>query len=51
MAFHGDQYVSDVHWSNAQQGWDGIAVVEEMCLYQDEYKEIENNSALEPHDM
>lgn len=51
VAFHGDQYASDVHWSNAQKGWDGIAVVEEMCIYEEEFKHIEANTALTPLDM
>lgn len=33
VAFFGDQYTSDVHWSNgAHANWHGIAVIEEMML-------------------
>ena len=24
VAFFGDQYTSDCHWSNSVEGWDGI---------------------------
>ena len=35
IVFHGDQWVSDVHWSNSCESWDGIAVVEEFCAAPD----------------
>ena len=30
IAFHGDQYASDIYWSNQLPNWDGIAVIEEI---------------------
>jgi len=47
VAFFGDQYTSDVHWSNgAHANWHGIAVIEEMMLQED----FEGVSHLEPLD-
>ncbi len=33
VAFFGDQYITDVHASSSNPGWDGFAVVEELSLY------------------
>ncbi len=33
VAFFGDQYITDVHASSSNPGWDGIAVIEELSLY------------------
>ena len=41
VAFFGDQYTSDAHWGNQNDGWNGIAVIEEIML-QPDYKEIED---------
>ena len=47
VAFFGDQYTSDVHWSNgAHANWHGIAVIEEMMFQED----FEGVSHLEPLD-
>jgi hypothetical protein len=31
VAFFGDQYITDVHASSSNVGWDGFAVVEELA--------------------
>ena len=41
IAFHGDQYASDVHWSQQEKCWDGIAIIEELSLRTDEYSKID----------
>jgi len=33
VAFFGDQYITDVHASSSNPGWDGFAVVEELSRY------------------
>lgn len=33
VAFFGDQYITDVHASSSNPGWDGFAVVEELAWY------------------
>lgn len=48
IAFHGDQWSSDVHWSNINESWDGIAIVEEMTLAP-EYTEIVAGSPFMTH--
>ena len=35
VAFFGDQYTSDCHWSNTVNGWDGIVVIEELAQCED----------------
>ena len=39
VAFFGDQYITDVYSSSLHPNWDGIAVVEELLLYDDSYAE------------
>ena len=47
VAFFGDQYTSDVHWSNCSHpNWHGIAVIEEFMLQPD----FEDVDGLEPLD-
>jgi hypothetical protein len=41
VAFFGDQYITDVYASSLNPGWDGIAVVEELSLYDRESKETD----------
>lgn len=38
VAFFGDQYITDVTASSTHPGWDGIAVVEEMALFDSSYE-------------
>jgi len=47
IAFFGDEYVNDIHFAHSQPFWDGIAVIEELCMVPD-YKIIEKGSALTP---
>lgn len=35
VAFFGDGYTSDCHWSNSVEGWDGIVVIEELTQCED----------------
>ena len=42
IAFLGDQYTSDVHWSHTNTHWHGIAVIEELTMVGDHYQKIES---------
>lgn len=49
VAFFGDEYVSDINFSNGLEGWDGIAIVEELHHAYD-FKMMESKSALKSLD-
>ena len=48
VAYFGDQYTSDVHFSNcAHPNWHGIAVIEEF-MFQHDYEDVDNLEPLDP---
>jgi hypothetical protein len=48
VAFFGDQYTSDVHWSNcAHPNWHGIAIIEEM-MFQPDFEESDHLDPIDP---
>ena len=47
VAFFGDQYTSDCHWSNTVQGWDGIVVIEELAQCED-YQDAPDLEKIDP---
>lgn len=44
--YFGDQYVSDVRAASQAEGWESIAILEELTNYTQEFAEIEKNSPL-----
>jgi hypothetical protein len=51
IAYIGDHFVGDVHYCNKREGWDGIAIIEELSKVGDEYTEIEKRTPLKPMDL
>lgn len=48
VAYFGDQYTSDVHWSNgAHTNWHGIAVIEEI-MFQEDYEDVSQMEPIDP---
>ena len=43
IAFFGDHYITDIFASSENRGWDGIAVVEELALYDRALEEGSNS--------
>jgi len=51
IAYLGDHYVGDIHHCSKIDGWDGIAIIEELSTVGEEYKEIEKKTPLKPLDL